>query len=66
MTTTRPYQKAMEIDYVVSRIQALVGSRFEPTVVAAFVRAYEKRDLVPIPVAGAPEEVEEPVLREAL
>ena len=67
MTTTRPYQKAMEIAFVISRIQSLVGSRFEPSVVAAFVRAYEKGDLVPIPVTSAPaEEAEEPALREAL
>jgi HD-GYP domain-containing protein (c-di-GMP phosphodiesterase class II) len=65
MTTTRPYQKAMEIDFVMSRIQSLVGSRFEPTVVAAFMRAYKKGDLVPIPVT-MPEEPEEPFLREAL
>jgi putative nucleotidyltransferase with HDIG domain len=65
MTTTRPYQKAMEIDFVMSRIQSLVGSRFEPTVVAAFMRAYKKGDLVPIPVT-LPEEPEEPFLREAL
>ena len=67
MTTTRPYQKAMEIAFVISRIQSLVGSRFEPSVVAAFVRAYEKGDLVPIPVTSPPaEEAEEPALREAL
>jgi putative nucleotidyltransferase with HDIG domain len=66
MTTTRPYQKAMEMDYVVSRIQTLVGSRFEPSVVAAFLRAYQKGDLVPIPVSRPLEEAEEPVLREAL
>jgi putative nucleotidyltransferase with HDIG domain len=65
MTTTRPYQKAMEIDFVMSRIQSLVGSRFEPNVVAAFMRAYKKGDLVPIPVT-LPEEPEEPFLREAL
>jgi len=65
MTTTRPYQKAMEIDFVMSRIQSLVGSRFEPNVVAAFMRAYKKGDLVPIRVT-LPEEPEEPFLREAL
>jgi putative nucleotidyltransferase with HDIG domain len=65
MTTTRPYQKAMEIDFVMSRIQSLVGSRFEPNVVAAFMLAYKKGDLVPIRVI-LPEEPEEPFLREAL
>ncbi|HEY6931410.1 MAG TPA: HD domain-containing phosphohydrolase [Thermoanaerobaculia bacterium] len=68
MTTTRPYQKAMEIAFVISRIQSLVGSRFEPSVVDAFMRAYEKRRIVPIPVSTPPpaEETEEPMLREAL
>jgi len=67
MTTTRPYQKAMEIAFVISRIQSLVGSRFEPSVVAAFMRAYEKRRIVPIAVSTPPqEEAEEPMLREAL
>ncbi|HEX7253560.1 MAG TPA: HD domain-containing phosphohydrolase [Thermoanaerobaculia bacterium] len=68
MTTTRPYQKAMEIAFVISRIQGLVGSRFEPSVVAAFMRAYEKRRIVPIAVSPPPpaEETEEPMLREAL
>ena len=66
MTTTRPYQKAMEIAFVISRIQSLVGSRFEPSVVAAFMRAYEKRRIVPIPVSTPHEEAEETMLREAL
>lgn len=66
MTTTRPYQKAMEIDYVVERIKQFARVRFEPSVVEAFVRAYEKGDLVRIPVARAGEEAEEPALRKAL
>ena len=39
--------------------------RFEPSVVNAFVRAYERGALVPIPVRLV-EETEEPMLREAL
>ncbi len=65
MTTTRPYQKAMEIDFVISRIRQFAGMRFEPSVVEAFLRAYEKGVIVPIPVKPA-EETEEPMLREAL
>jgi putative nucleotidyltransferase with HDIG domain len=47
MTTTRPYQKAMETDYVVQRIKSLSGTRFESRIVDAFVSAYESGDLVP-------------------
>jgi putative nucleotidyltransferase with HDIG domain len=65
MTTTRPYQKAMELDYVVERIRQFSGVRYDPVVVAAFLRAYEKGNLAPIPVASSPLDEEEP-LREAL
>ena len=66
MTTTRPYQQAMEIDYVVDCIRQLAGSRFDPDVVAAFLRSYGKGDLVPIPLQAPLEEPEEMALREAL
>jgi putative nucleotidyltransferase with HDIG domain len=49
MTTSRPYQRAMEIPYVVRRIQELAPSRYDPVVVDAFVRAYHKGDLVALP-----------------
>ncbi len=65
MTTTRPYQKAMEIGYVVERIRQFAGVRYDPAVVTAFVAAYEKGDLAPIPVASYPVD-EEVFLREAL
>lgn len=45
MTTTRPYQKAMQLDYVVSRIQSFSGSRFDPAVVAALEKAFASKDL---------------------
>ena len=60
MTTTRPYQQAMEIDYVVGRIRLYAGARYDPVVVEAFLRAYEKGNLMPIPVRPALEEPEEP------
>ena len=66
MTTTRPYQQAMETDYVIARIRQFAGVRFDPDVVAAFVRACEKGDLAPIPVKAPAEESEEPELQEAL
>lgn len=65
MTTTRPYQKAMEIGYVVERIRQFAGVRYDPVVVKAFLSAYEKGDLAPIPVASYPVD-EEVFLREAL
>jgi HD-GYP domain-containing protein (c-di-GMP phosphodiesterase class II) len=58
MTTTRPYQQAMETDYVVERIRQYAGARYDPVVVEAFVRAYEKRNLIPIPVRLALDEPE--------
>jgi putative nucleotidyltransferase with HDIG domain len=42
MTTHRPYQKAMDGDYVVDKIIGWKNERFDPQVVDAFVRAYEK------------------------
>ena len=66
MTTTRPYQQAMAIDHVVDRIRQLAGGRFDPDVVAAFLRSYERGDLVPIPLPVPFEEPEEMALQEAL
>lgn len=66
MTTTRPYQKAMENDFVVERIRQLAGARFDPVVVDAFLEAYKRGNVVPIPVSPAEDEPEEPSLRTAL
>jgi putative nucleotidyltransferase with HDIG domain len=49
MTTTRPYQKAMEIGYVVERIKSFSGVRYDPVVVAAFLRACARGKFVPPP-----------------
>jgi len=35
MTTNRPYQNAMEIDYAMQKIKALAGTKFDPIIVAA-------------------------------
>lgn len=35
MTTNRPYQSAMDLEYALGRIKALAGSKFDPTVVGA-------------------------------
>ena len=47
MTTNRPYQKAMELNYVVDKIIGFGGSRFDPKVVEAFVRAVKAGDIQP-------------------
>jgi len=39
MTTNRPYQTAMELDYAMGRIKALAGSKFDETIVAALESA---------------------------
>jgi HD-GYP domain-containing protein (c-di-GMP phosphodiesterase class II) len=48
MTTTRPYQKAMEISYVIKRIQSLAGSRFDPRITPFMMKAYENGELIPL------------------
>jgi putative nucleotidyltransferase with HDIG domain len=53
MTTTRPYQKAMEITYVVNRIQSLAGTRFDRRVTDVLLKAHQSGDLVPIPAETA-------------
>ncbi|MEO8381168.1 MAG: HD domain-containing phosphohydrolase [Acidobacteriota bacterium] len=45
MTTNRPYQKAMELGYVVEKIKSFGGSRFDPRVVDAFVTAVKRGDV---------------------
>ena len=64
MTTTRPYQQAMEIGFVIERIRQLSGVRFDPTVTAAFLKAYEKGAIVL--TVEAEEEPEARFLRRAL
>jgi HD-GYP domain-containing protein (c-di-GMP phosphodiesterase class II) len=45
MTTNRPYQKAMEVGYVVEKIKSFAGTRFDPRVVEAFVAAVKRGDI---------------------
>ncbi len=45
MTTNRPYQKAMELGYVVEKIKSFAGTRFDPRVVDAFVQAVKRNDI---------------------
>jgi HD-GYP domain-containing protein (c-di-GMP phosphodiesterase class II) len=45
MTTNRPYQKAMELNYVVEKIKSFAGTRFDPRVVEAFANAVKRGDI---------------------
>jgi len=49
MTTSRPYQEAMELEYVVAKMQTMSGTRFDPAVVEAFIAAVEAGDIGPSP-----------------
>lgn len=42
MTTDRPYQKAMSPKYAAEKIRSLTGKRFDPKIVDAFLKAFEK------------------------
>jgi len=42
MTTNRPYQKAMEITYVFTRMRSFIGKKFEKHYVEALITAYEE------------------------
>jgi len=47
MTTNRPYQTAMPLDQVLERMRSMAGSRFDPTVVDAFLGAASTGDITP-------------------
>jgi HD-GYP domain-containing protein (c-di-GMP phosphodiesterase class II) len=53
MTTNRPYQKAMEIGYVIQRIQSFANTRFDPRVVNAFMKALDTGEIQPEGLRGA-------------
>ncbi len=53
MTTDRPYQRAMELDDVVSKLRSMAGTRFDPRVIEAFVAAVKAKDITP-PVSRQP------------
>ena len=44
MTTNRPYQAAMDPEYVVRIIKSLVNTKFDPRVVAALTTVFERGD----------------------
>ncbi len=56
MTTTRPYQQAMTLDYVVAKMRSMSGTRFDPVVIDAFTAAVESGDISP-PASSSEEAV---------
>ena len=48
MTTTRPYQKALTMEFVLRRMRELAGTRLDPNVVNAFFSALRAGELVPL------------------
>ena len=48
MTTQRPYQNAMGLEYVFKRMRELSGARLDPAMVDAFFAAIQRGDLVPL------------------
>ena len=47
MTTDRPYQKAMKFEDALARIEELVGTRYDPAVVAALSEACKEGQIKP-------------------
>jgi HD-GYP domain-containing protein (c-di-GMP phosphodiesterase class II) len=47
MTTTRPYQKAMEVSYVLQRLREMSNKRFDEKCVEALVRSHARGELIP-------------------
>jgi HD-GYP domain-containing protein (c-di-GMP phosphodiesterase class II) len=47
MTTTRPYQQAMELDFVLEKMREMSGSRFDSKVVDALLAAVGAGDVTP-------------------
>jgi HD-GYP domain-containing protein (c-di-GMP phosphodiesterase class II) len=58
MTTNRPYQAAMDTEYVVRVINSLANTKFDPKVVNALTALFERNALIPpktaLPVQTAP------------
>jgi HD-GYP domain-containing protein (c-di-GMP phosphodiesterase class II) len=66
MTTNRPYQAAMETEYVEKRILSMAGTKFDPSVVAALETLFRAGKIRPrrtVPLN--PEEQSAPVVAAA-
>jgi len=57
MTTTRPYQKAMEVSYVLQRLREMSNKRFDAKCVEALCRAHARGELVPSEQPSARQQV---------
>ena len=53
MTTSRPYQEAMTLEFVLSKIRSMSGTRFDPAVIDAFLAAVESGDISPPPTQSS-------------
>ncbi|MFB3813697.1 MAG: HD domain-containing phosphohydrolase [Terriglobales bacterium] len=53
MTTNRPYQSAMDPEYVIRIINSLAGNKFDPKVVSALTAVFERGDVLPRAAAAA-------------
>ena len=47
MTTNRPYQKAMSLDFVTAKLRELAGKKFDPEVVDSLLEAVAAGDITP-------------------
>jgi HD-GYP domain-containing protein (c-di-GMP phosphodiesterase class II) len=55
MTTKRPYQEAKTLDFVLTRMRQMSGSRFDPMVVNALLAAVAAGDVTPPSAAPGPD-----------
>jgi putative nucleotidyltransferase with HDIG domain len=55
MTTNRPYQQAKTLDYVLDKMRAMSGTRFDPQVVDALLAAVSAGDVTPPSPVAEPE-----------
>jgi putative nucleotidyltransferase with HDIG domain len=60
MTTNRPYQEAMPLEYVTAKMKAMAGTRFDPKVVEAFAAAVHAGDIMPPEPLAQGQETERP------
>ena len=54
MTTNRPYQEAKTLDFVLARMRAMSGNKFDPKVVDALLAAVAAGDVTPPSAAQGP------------
>ncbi len=47
MTTNRPYQRALSLDYVLAKMREMAGTGYDPKVIDALVQAVGRGDITP-------------------